>query len=228
MNNTNTDAYKQHLKNMAANTAAKMRAAASQLENLVNETAAEINTAETENKQAHAELTAAQKSGDYLKIAKAKARVAETEERYRKATTRLPEEAAGKVKAIRREVEEAIASSRLADPESVDLATMELLKSGVMTAADLQNLAEKAIAAGNHTMARLIAAEADRQYNAAKDPATKAASLGVFNSIQEAGTDQKLQAVDIVGDIIRRGCRTPTMFGAAQELTEKALTILRE
>lgn len=105
MSNTNTTTNEQHIENMKANRAARLRAAAEQLANLMDETAAEISTAETEKKQAHAELTAAQKSGDFLKIAKAKARFLETEERHRNVMFHLPEEAAAKVKAIRREVE---------------------------------------------------------------------------------------------------------------------------
>ena len=228
MSNTNPTTNEKHVENMKADTSARARESAAQLKAVLTETAEEITTAEAENTQAAAELTAAQRSGDFVRIAKAKARVAEAEERYRKARFHMPEQAADRVKAIRRDIEKTLSKGRLADPESVDMATVELLKSGVMTAADLQNLAENAIAKGNHTMARLIAAEAERKYTEAKESAEKAAYLHVSATVQNTGTSQKLQAVDIIGDVIQRGCRTPAMFSAANELTEKAFAILQE
>ena len=43
-----------------------------------------------------------------------------------------------------------------ADPAAIDMATIELMKSGILTAGEYNRLMDRAISENNHTMARLI------------------------------------------------------------------------
>lgn len=80
-------------------------------------------------------------------------------------------------KPIRSELEKALADAFAANPEHLDAATLELLKSGIMSADEYNCLMSKATADNNPTMVRVIAkyakdradqADADRNTDTAR------------------------------------------------------------
>lgn len=82
------------------------------------------------------------------------------------------------LKPIRKELESAISDAFAANPEHLDANTMELLKSGILSAGEFSRLIDKAMNDNNPTMVRVIAkyakdradqADADRNTDAARD-----------------------------------------------------------
>ena len=89
------------------------------------------------------------------KSARAQADFLEAKEAYRKAKGVL-ESHKSEIAALRKELVAELDDHYAADPAALDSNTLELLKSGVLKANEYAKLMDKAQAAGNHTMARMI------------------------------------------------------------------------
>lgn len=74
------------------------------------------------------------------KAARLEAEFQEAMANYDAARRTLPDRAERELSAIRRELEDAVNAAFVADPKQVDTATMELLRSGILTAADMAGL----------------------------------------------------------------------------------------
>lgn len=80
----------------------------------------------------------------------------------------IPDRTKAALAELRREYENAVRSEYAASPSKVDAATIELLKSGILTADEYRRLINDAEASDNDTMARII-----RQYAATAAETTK-------------------------------------------------------
>lgn len=130
----------------------------------------------------------------------------------------------GGFNAIRRELESALSDAFAANPEHLDANTLELLKSGILSADEFGRLMDKATSDNNPTMARMIAkyakdkadqATADRNPDAAKT--FKAVAYRV-NSVN--GSDY-LQAFDVMGECFSRCMKNTALISHWDELTGK-------
>ena len=94
------------------------------------------------------------------KSARAEADLAEAKAQFEHCRRNLFENKRREIAAIRAELETAVRDTYAADPSKVDMQTMELLRSGIMSADEYSRLIDAATSNGNHTMARMIAQSA--------------------------------------------------------------------
>jgi hypothetical protein len=94
------------------------------------------------------------------KSARAEADLADAKAEFEQIRRTLFDAKRKEIKAIRDELEKAVADEFAADPKHIDMQTVELMRSGIMTANEYGRLLDDAAARGNHTMTRLIAQSA--------------------------------------------------------------------
>ena len=106
-----------------------------------------------------------------------------------------------------------------ADPKAVDMQTLELMRSGIMSADEYSRLIDAAASSGNHTMVRLIA-------KSAADMAEKATDTDVARSyrlVSHRGkgndSNEYLQAFDFLADTFNRCERNFALSTKWDELT---------
>lgn len=95
---------------------------------------------------------------------------------------------------LRRELEKEIEANNLTTPEALDLSAVELLKSGVLSVDDFENLAAKYDE--NPTMLKYIAKYAKETAKAANIDRTEQGRLLVLNNVLKNGTPKVLRAWD--------------------------------
>ena len=100
-----------------------------------------------------------------------------------------------RAKEIRQELETDVKAAFLADPAQVDNATMTLINSGILKAADYEKLYNDAQVAGNMTMCRLIAQAAGNLAKTASDTDRVALNMLTHKAEGIDGTED-LQAFD--------------------------------
>ena len=71
------------------------------------------------------------------------------------------------IREIRKQLESDISEEYAAEPSRIDLATIELMKAGVMSSSEYRRIFDAARADGNHTMARIIAKYAEGEVDKA-------------------------------------------------------------
>lgn len=136
------------------------------------------------------------------------------------------------IKELRKELEISLDKAFRVDPEKIDNATLELLKSGICTPNEYAVFLNKAIDGGNPTMARLICKYAEDAAAAAVEKAgghmgdpTATALRNVVNDGRAYNGKRWLDAFDYMEDIFNRASRNPAMLelwdGLTAELLEK-------
>lgn len=132
------------------------------------------------------------------------------------------------VAAIRRELVQQIDASFVVDPAQVDVAALELLKSGICGAADYEKLMNDATRASNATMIRLIASSAAKAADGLKEKDGRISydlreEFSRLNAVGQQGaaytSRTKLQEFDALADAFKRTMRTPGMISRWDELT---------
>ena len=153
------------------------------------------------------------------KSARAEADLAEARAQFEHCRRHLFEERQRDVAVIRAELVEALGKEYAADPSKVDMQTLELLRSGIMSADEYGRLIDAAASRGNHTMVRLIA-------KSAADMAEKATDTDVARSyrlVSHRGkgndSNEYLQAFDFLADTFNRCERNFALSGKWDELT---------
>ena len=94
------------------------------------------------------------------KSARAEADLAEARNAFEQVRRHLFDDKRREINAVRAELETALGNEYAADPSKVDMNTLALMNSGILTAAEYNRLIDSANAAGNHTMVRLLAQSA--------------------------------------------------------------------
>lgn len=163
-------------------------------------------------------------SGDYaLKSAKAEAAYFEAEKQYKAARA----DAAAKVDSVRRmraELQQEIEAAYSVNPAALDANTMELLKSGIMKAADYTRVYNAAKKADNNTMMRMIgkyakeAAELEIQ-NGGKYSEDVRILHGIAHAANQSSGANTLAAFDYLTDAFARCTRNEAMIPRWNELT---------
>lgn len=123
------------------------------------------------------------------------------------------------IKALRKNLVSDIEAENMANPEQLDTATLELLKSGILSANEYAHLLEQAKRSGNNTMVRMIgkyaadAAEKETDY-------MQAANLrGISYDSKAMCCADRVQAFDSMLDIMDRAANNPAMAKCWDELT---------
>ena len=153
------------------------------------------------------------------KSARAEADLAEARAQFEHCRRHLFEERQRDVAVIRAELVEALNKEYAADPSKVDMQTLELLRSGIMSADEYGRLIDAAASSGNHTMVRLIA-------KSAADMAEKTTDTDVARSYRLVshrgkGNDgnEYLRAFDFLADTFNRCERNFALSTKWDELT---------
>lgn len=203
------------------------------LEGLLTETGRELMESERNYNRAKLGLDAKKRTGTNAQIAMALADMETAGERYDNARKRLPEEVGAKFAAIRSALEKHIAAEEVVNPAAVDMATVELLKSGALTAEDMEHLARDARTKGNYTMLRMIVAEARRQYDAMADKAgtetERRKFLAVLCAAENTPNEKYRSAMECLELVLRKGFKSgANYYNIQRENIESALAILRK
>ena len=153
------------------------------------------------------------------KSARAEADLAEAKAQFEHCRRHLFEEQRRDIAVIRAELVEALNKEYAADPSKVDMQTLELLRSGIMSADEYSRLIDAAASSGNHTMVRLIA-------KSAADMAEKATDTDVARSyrlVSHRGkgndSNEYLRAFDFLVDTYNRCERNFALTPKWDELT---------
>ena len=123
------------------------------------------------------------------------------------------------IAAVREELEKAVFDAFAADPKSVDMNTLALMNSGILTAAEYNRLIDASTAAGNHTMVRLLAQSAKDRADKVNDSDTAREYRLVAQKGKGANGREFLEAFDYMGDVFNRCERNFSLAGKWDELT---------
>jgi len=123
------------------------------------------------------------------------------------------------IKTLRKNLVSAIDAENMANPAQLNTATLELLKSGILSANEYAHLLEQAKSEGNNTMVRLIGKYAADAAKNTQDSAQAMILRGVaYDSKSISGAD-RVQAFDYMLDVMNRASNNPAMVDCWDELT---------
>lgn len=211
----------------------KFNTYARRLDNIARETFADFRAVEATYRAAEKNRRAIpQKEGivsaEYVaKSARVHADFIEAEAAYRKGKRTL-EERMDELQSIRGELAQAVENEFSADPTKLDMATLELLKSGIMSEDEIVRLAHSAMNENNATMARLIGKYAKERADAMKsdsgrdEPAAQSLRV-VAAECQQYNGSAWLDAFDYLTDVYRRTVRTPSLIDRWDEMTAQTI-----
>ena len=123
------------------------------------------------------------------------------------------------IAAVREELEKAVFDAFAADSKAVDMNTLALMNSGILTAAEYNRLIDASTAAGNHTMVRLLAQSAKDRADKVNDSDTAREYRLVAQKGKGANGREFLEAFDYMGDVFNRCERNFALAGKWGELT---------
>lgn len=124
--------------------------------------------------------------------------------------------------AIRKALAADIAASNMVNPEQMDMQTLELLKSGILTGNEYLSMLQKF--SGNPTMTRLIgkyahdAAETISQQHGPGDKEASAMRIAEYQARTNTG-EEVLQCFDVMQDAFSRSVNNPAMIDSWDSLT---------
>ena len=153
------------------------------------------------------------------KSARAEADLCEARNAFDQMRRHLFDDKRKEIAAVREELEEAVFDAFAADPKAVDMNTLALMNSGILTAAEYNRLIDSANAAGNHTMVRLLAQSAKDRADKVNDSDTAREYRLVAQKGKGANGREFLEAFDYMGDVFNRCERNFSLAGKWDELT---------
>ena len=153
------------------------------------------------------------------KSARAEADLAEARNAFDQMRRHLFDDKRKEIAAVRAELEKAVFDAFAADPKAVDMNTLALMNSGILTAAEYNRLIDASTAAGNHTMVRLLAQSAKDRADKVNDSDTAREYRLVAQKGKGANGREFLEAFDYMGDVFNRCERNFSLAGKWDELT---------
>ena len=153
------------------------------------------------------------------KSARAEADLCEARNAFDQMRRHLFDDKRREIAAVRAELEKAVFDAFAADPKSVDMNTLALMNSGILTAAEYNRLIDSANAAGNHTMVRLLAQSAKDRADKVNDSNTAREYRLVAQRGKGANGQQYLEAFDYMTDTFNRCERNFSLTKKWDELT---------
>lgn len=154
------------------------------------------------------------------KSARAEANFVEAKAKWDKLRYTRSESLMQEVKTIRRELSEAAAQKYGASSESVNMQTVELLKSDILRPGEYIDLINKAKSDNNFTMARLIskyALEAADKFNGAEATLLKGAAL----EAAQINENPHMQAFDTAVEVFKKCLNNTRLIPHWNELTSE-------
>lgn len=124
---------------------------------------------------------------------------------------------------VRKDFVEDVGNYFSADPAAIDMATVELMKSGILTAGEYNRLMDRAISEDNHTMARLIGqhAKAAAENAGSTDEAANLRAIA-YKSNGMNGSNY-VEAFDFVTGLYDRCSRNPALYSKWGELAGEVI-----
>ena len=153
------------------------------------------------------------------KSARAEADLAEARSAFEQVRRHLFDDKRREIAAVRAELVTALGNEYAADPKAVDMNTLALMNSGILTAAEYNRLIDASTAAGNHTMVRLLAQSAKDRADKVNDSDTAREYRLVAQKGKGMDGRQYLEAFDYMGDVFNRCERNFSLAGKWAELT---------
>ena len=153
------------------------------------------------------------------KSARAEADLCEARNAFDQMRRHLFDDKRKEIAVVREELEKAVFDAFAADPKAVDMNTLALMNSGILTAAEYNRLIDSANAAGNHTMVRLLAQSAKDRADKVNDSDTAREYRLVAQKGKGANGREFLEAFDYMGDVFNRCERNFSLAGKWDELT---------
>ena len=153
------------------------------------------------------------------KSARAEADLVEARNAFDQMRRHLFDDKRRAIAAVRAELETALGNEYAADPKAVDMNTLALMNSGILTAAEYNRLIDASTAAGNHTMVRLLAQSAKDRADKVNDSDTAREYRLVAQKGKGMDGRQYLEAFDYMGDVFNRCERNFSLAGKWGELT---------
>ena len=154
---------------------------------------------------------------DPLAAARAELDYKTAREAYLSMKRNLPGKVENQLRQLRREYAAELEGKYTVDPEKLNMQELELLKSGIMRPDEYKAMLEKEAAAGNSTMARLIAkyaakeAEAVAQKNGESDEAARALRAVSYTAKADPAAEA-LRNFDDVADVLSRCVNNTAMI----------------
>lgn len=136
----------------------------------------------------------------------------------------LPQEVEAKGKALRRQLEAAVAERFSADPSAIDGNTLILLQSGVLRPPEYVRLFERAT---SPTMRRLIGKYAGDAAKTEQDAESARILRNVDYKARNDSGGVYLNAFDGLCDILRRSAKNPTFYDLYGELSAPYLAVFK-
>ena len=156
------------------------------------------------------------------KAARARADMLEAQKALRKAKNFMISETAS-IKAVGRELQEAVSREYTARGEDVDLATLELMKSGILKPQEYFTLYEAAHRNGNNTMMRLIGKYAGETAGKAPTNELQERLNTLANVAQVTPGKEYMDAFNVLEDAYNRTANNPAMMPRWGEITDSVI-----
>lgn len=156
------------------------------------------------------------------RVARAKADMLEAQQALRDAQKFMQSETAS-IKAVGRELQEAVTREYAAKGEEVDLATLELMKSGILKAPEYFTLYEAAQGNGNNTMCRLIAKYAGEAADKAPTKELQERLNTLATVAQHTPGKAHMDAFNVLEDAFNRTANNPAMMPRWGEITDSVI-----
>lgn len=152
-------------------------------------------------------------NGSALEKARAQANYEQEKETYNHFLRNEFEQAKVDVANLRGELEKAISSRHVFDAEQVDTVTLELLKSGLLSARDFADILTKAEKNKNYTLSQLVGRYAMKQARETSDTMEQNALYSVHARSNADSANKYLADFDALTDIFNRTVNNTAMIG---------------
>ena len=127
---------------------------------------------------------------------------------------------------IRSTLVAAIDDEYAADPSQLDANTMDLLKSGILTAHEYRRIMDKAKADGNHTMFRMAgkyvadaANDVEQRFGADNSQARELREIGLLAEVAADNGQYILDSFDVLATTLETTAKNPAMIQDWESLT---------
>lgn len=156
------------------------------------------------------------------RAARAKADMLEAQQGVREAKNYMQSEIAS-VHSVGRELQEAVYREYSAKGEEVDLATLELMKSGILKPREYFTLYETAKNNGNNTMCRLIGKYCGEAASEAPTNELQAQMNKLATTATIAPGREHLDAFNVLEDAYTRTANNPSMIPHWEQITDSVI-----
>lgn len=200
----------------------KFNTFARRLDAHAREVFAKREAAEAKFCEAEKVLREAKARGNKIDVVRAEADLMEAKSARDSMRRALRDDSGAEIANIRKELAAELDGAFAANPADLDTATIELLKSGIMSAAEYSRLMDSAAEAGNATMCRMIGQYAKTRSDeetAKRNPDTAREFARIAHRGRMTGANAYLANFDTLTEIYGRAVKNPALVSHWDELT---------